>query len=517
MGLNLNFSEKTSLNILTNVIRTAAMALVGILMVPYYVGTLGIASYAIIPLATTMSTYIQLITECIAFSSVRYSTLAFNKGDIDEANKTISTSFFGLGKMYILFLPIGLLLSYLAPSIFSISTNAYDVQILFALIITSSMAVTLSIPFNGVFFASNNLHLLYLTKFAYTVSQVVTIIALFSFGTPSLIYIGAGYAVSSILMFVMLYLLARRTEKRMVIRRNPYDKKLFKEIGSLGLWSTLTNIGDLFYIQLSMVLVNLYLGSAFQGEFALIATIVSMMNTAVYTITDTVDALIFKMYSDSDTKSLANMMSTGMKMITVIVALPAVFLIAFSHEFLGAWVGDAYAHLAKLLTIGVLGNMAFCTVVIAKNVPKVFLKVRIPTVVTVVMGFFNAFATLWVLNSHYASNESALMVWAATMIVLSIFNAIYVAHLLGTPKYTYLLQILYGYILVAVLYIPLTALNDFLNVPSSWIPLLALLFVLFFAYFVVAYILLFSRSEKELLEKMLPARISKHLPKTSLR
>ena len=517
MGLNLNFNEKTSLNILTNIIRTLAMALVGILMVPYYVDSLGIASYAIIPLATTMSTYIQLITECIAYSSIRFSAIAFNKDDINEANKTISTSFFGLRRLYLLFLPIGLLLAYLSPYVFSVANSAFDVQMLFVMIIISSMAVTLSIPFNGVFFASNNLYLLYLAKFAYTVSQVLTIIILFTVGSPSLIIIGIGYIVSSILMFIALYVMAKRSEKRMVIKKDLYDGALFKKIGSLAIWSTLTNIGDLLYIQLSLVLVNLYMGTTSQGEFALVVTIVSMMNTAAYTITDSIDALIFKFYSNSDREGMAKMLFTGMKMLAVLITVPVVFLVAFSQEFLGAWVGEEYGHLARLLAIGLLGNVAFCTVLVAKNVPKAFLKVRVPTFITICMGILNAAFTIWILNSEYASTESAMMVWAISTITLSAFNVVYVANLLGIPRYTFLLQILFSYVLVAITYPVMSALNSALNLPPSWGPLIIVLLALFAVYFVVAYILLFSKKEKELIEKMLPARISKHLPKLSIR
>ncbi len=517
MGLNLNFSEKTSLNILANVARTVTMALVGILMVPYYVGTLGITAYAIIPLATTMSTYIQLISECIAFSSVRYSTLAFDRGDIDEANKTMSTTFFGLGKLYLLFLPVGLLLAFLSPTIFAVSSDPLEVQLLFAMIIISALLVTLSVPFNGVFFASNSLYLLYIAKFAYTVSQVLIIIVLFSIGTPSLVLIGIGYIVSSVLMFLLLYFLAKRSEKRMSIKRNMYDRTLFKKIGSLGLWSMLTNIGDLLFIQLSMVLVNLYMGTTSQGEFALIVTIISMMNTAVFTITDSVDALILNYYSKSDKEGLIHMLSTGMKMIAVIVAMPAAFLIAFAPEFLGAWVGSAYGHLSRLLTIGVLGNIAFCTLLITKNIPKVFLKVRIPTFITIIMAVLNVALTTWVLNSEYASIESAMTVWAFIMTALSVFNALYVAHITGAPKYLFPVWMAFGYAIIFVLYPLLDGLDSYLNVPPSWGPLLLLMGILFVFYFIVAYVLLFTRREKELIEKMLPERLSKHLPKMSLR
>ena len=517
MGLNLNFREKTSLNIVTNIVRTLAMALVGVLMVPYYIGTLGITSYAIIPLATTMSTYIQLITECVAYSAERYTVLAFNSGNIDEANKTISTSFFGLGKLYLIFLPIGLFLAFISPNIFAVANDSLDVQLLFMMIIVSSMAVSLSIPFNGVFFSSNNLYLLYFAKFAYTISQVTIIIILFTFSTPSLIIIGLGYIVSSIIMFILLYCMAKHLEGRMHISRNLYDRELFKKIGSLGFWSTVTNIGNLLYIQLSLVLVNLSLGSESQGEFALIVTVVSMMNTAVFTITDSTDPLFFKCYSDSNNEELVNVLKTGMKMITITFAFPAAFIIAFSKEFLGAWVGGSFEGLSALLTIGILGNMAFCTMSIAKNIPKVFLKVRIPALMTLGLGIANAIITIAILNSGYASAEAAMTVWAISTLLLAIFNSIYVAYLTASPLYKYITQISYGYIIIAILMPLLNALKNLIKIPPRWGPLLILLGTLFIAYWILTYMILYSRKEKELLTEMLPSRISKHLPKRSIR
>ena len=75
------------------------MALIGIIMVPYYVENLGLASYAIIPLATTMAAYIQSISDSIAYASIRFNALAENTGDSEKANVTLSSSFFGIGKI----------------------------------------------------------------------------------------------------------------------------------------------------------------------------------------------------------------------------------------------------------------------------------------------------------------------------------------------------------------------------------------------------------------------------------
>lgn len=78
------------------------MDLIEIIMVPYYVENLGIASYAIIPLATTMAAYIQNISDSIACASIRFNALAVNTGDSEKASVTLSSSFFGIGKIRIL-------------------------------------------------------------------------------------------------------------------------------------------------------------------------------------------------------------------------------------------------------------------------------------------------------------------------------------------------------------------------------------------------------------------------------
>jgi len=55
MAEDSKFWERTSLNATINIVRTVVTALIGVLMVPYYIDTLGIATYGLIPLATAMS------------------------------------------------------------------------------------------------------------------------------------------------------------------------------------------------------------------------------------------------------------------------------------------------------------------------------------------------------------------------------------------------------------------------------------------------------------------------------
>ncbi len=518
MVLNLNFREKTSLNVITNILRTLAMALIGIFMVPYYVGNLGVASYAILPLATTMAAYIQIISDSIANASVRYNTLAINSGNADEANVTLNSSFFGLGKVCLAIAPLGLVLAIVSPAIFSITGSEWlEVQVLFGMIILSSLIVTVSTPFNGVFYATNDLYLMYLAKFAYSIAQVTTIILLFVISTPSLVGIGVGYFVSSLLIFILLIVLSKRIQKSMKISRKYYDRKVFKKIGNLGFWTILEKVGGLMYIQLSMILVNLYLGSEVQGGFAMIATIVSMVNTSCYALVDSVDPFIYKAYSNQQSEELAQILYTATKIVTITMAFPVVFVMTFSEEFLTAWVGSDFLYLKDIMIIGLLGNYSYCAVTTLISVPRVYLKLKLITAVTFIVGIANAVLTVIFLGYLEGDVQTAILVWAVCMFTISAITETYDASIIGTKPYKFIIPMALGYAIIAVCFPVLRWVHSILDIPPHWVPLIALLLVLMAAYFVITYTLLFTRKEKQMVKSLIPSKISKHLPEFSIR
>ena len=135
----LSFLHRTPLNILMNTTRTLVMALIGILLVPYYIDTLGMATYGIIPLATTMTSYVMILTDSLGSACSRYSTIDIHQKD--DASDTISTAFFGILRMCVLLIPVVIALSFASPYIFGIEdTSNSDVQVMFLLVLAASLA-----------------------------------------------------------------------------------------------------------------------------------------------------------------------------------------------------------------------------------------------------------------------------------------------------------------------------------------------------------------------------------------
>ncbi len=421
-------------------------------------------------------------------------------------------------KICLMLLPLGILVAIASPAIFNITgSESTQVQLLFGLIILSSFILTMSTPFEGVFYASNNLYLMYLARLGYFIIQVFTIVILFTVTTPNLMDIGLGYVLASITVLVLFIILAKRVEPSMRIDRKMYDKELFKKIGSLGAWSLMEKIGAMLYINLSLILVNIYLGSEAQGGFAIITTMLTMINNVCYAVVDSINPYIYKCYAENREEDLTRVVTTGNKMVILVIAFPTLFLIVFCNEFLGAWLGSEYGYLSKLVVVGVLGNLSYCSISAMTVIPRVYLKMRAITLVTLLLGIVNVVTTIIYLGHLGGDEETAILIWAVCMTALSVFTAVNNARITHAKPYLYLTPMAIGVGTIVIYYFPLKILRGLINIPASWIPLIAVLLVTFVIYFILTYIILFSKKEKEMVRNILPQKIARHLPDLSLK
>ena len=118
------FSSKVSYNMAINILRTVVMALFGFLMVPYYIDQFGLATYAILPLATSISSYVLAITDPLGDAFARYTSIAIQKNDMGLANRTYSSSMFGMMRCMAVLIPLVVLISLASPYVFNVAGSA---------------------------------------------------------------------------------------------------------------------------------------------------------------------------------------------------------------------------------------------------------------------------------------------------------------------------------------------------------------------------------------------------------
>jgi len=107
-------------NLAANIAYFLVNIVIGVLLVPYFISTLGVAAYGLIPLATSITGYVAIVVQSLNTAVSRFLTIDLQRGDYEAANKTFNTALFGLTAVILLMIPIVLAVAYLAPSIFSV-------------------------------------------------------------------------------------------------------------------------------------------------------------------------------------------------------------------------------------------------------------------------------------------------------------------------------------------------------------------------------------------------------------
>ena len=118
------FAQQLPKNLIANILYFLINVAIGLYLVPYFISTLGVAAYGLIPLATSFTGYVGILVQSINTAVTRFLTIDLQRGDYPAANKTFSTAFFGLASVIALMIPIVIIVSYFIPVIFNVPGRA---------------------------------------------------------------------------------------------------------------------------------------------------------------------------------------------------------------------------------------------------------------------------------------------------------------------------------------------------------------------------------------------------------
>ena len=77
-------------NLAANIAYFLVNILIGVLLVPYFIDTLGVAAYGLIPLATSITGYVAIVVQSLNTSVSRFLTINLQQGGNAVTNKMFS-------------------------------------------------------------------------------------------------------------------------------------------------------------------------------------------------------------------------------------------------------------------------------------------------------------------------------------------------------------------------------------------------------------------------------------------
>ncbi len=502
------FTAQLPINIIANVVYFLINILIGIFLVPYFISTLGVAAYGLIPLATSITGYVAIVVQSLNTSVSRYLTVDLQRGNYEAANRTFNTAIFALSALVALMIPIVILFAYFIPGIFNVPAGQKNDAILLFLGVCASFLIrSWSGNFTVQLFACNRLDLQNLVNITNIFIQTGLILVLFTIYGPNLAFIGAAYMAGAIAASVLAIILAKRVCPFLKLSSRSFDRSQLKVLGSMSGWVIVNQIGTLLFLQIDIIVVNVLLGATSAGEYAIALMWVVLLRGITDVFTAALTPMIFTYYAKGQIETLTKVMASAVKIMGIWIALPVGLICGFAPQILTIWVGSKFAFLAPLmvlLTIHLVLNLAIIPLF---SINVAYNKVRLPGILTLVMGIGNlslAVALALLFGWGYYG------VAAAGAIVLTLKNAVftpwYAAKIMNVRSNTFIRSMLPGVFITIGLIAGSFILGSFIPIHS----LLSLILVggtISVVYLILVWKFMLSNFELELFGSYLPAPV----------
>ena len=509
-----NFKKEFSRNLTSNLALFLINIFVGLLIVPFYIETLGLAAYGIIPLATSFTSYVMLVLDSLNAAISRFLTINIQRSDLTSATQIFNTALITIIGLILFFAPVAVVIAWFTPDFFSITDiERSGVVLLFALIFLSAFISALRSPFSAVMYAFNKIHYNNYISITYTLTAIGIILALFFTQIPSVCYVGLAYFLSALLSLVLTIILSRKVYDKILISVSYFSKKRFSEITELAKWILIDQIGALLLLQLSLIIVNKEFGTAAGGEYAIVTIFFNLLWSITGLITAVLSPMYYTYYARRQFTTIRDLSVVSVKCIGLVMALPIALICIFSPQLLTIWVGEEFTHLSLLMWVLLIPLTTIVTVRSLILSYAAYNRVRVPAIVTIITGILNLVLAL---TLPYVYGLEIYGIALAFILALWLRNVVFVpwyaAKVQGVPPAMFYMPIIPGTLAYFVLVIIGFLLVSILAIPASIVDIALVSGVISFAYFIVVTRVVLTGAERDLIRSILPSFVLGRVP-----
>jgi len=389
-NLSMNFISQLPRNLFANLIYFLANISIGVLLVPYFISNLGVAAYGIIPLITSITGYVAIVVQSLNTAVSRFLTVDLQREDYMAANRTFNTSLLGLSTVIIMMCPVVLAVAWFIPSIFHIPAGQEkSVIYLFLGVCASFLIRSWTGTFTVQLFAFNRLDLQNFVNISNLLTQTGLIILFFSLFGPDLSFVGGAYLAGAIMASGVSIILSHRVCPYLSFSIQFFDRSRIKNLCEMGWWVIINQVGSLFFLSIDLILVNLLFGATSAGEYAIAIQWVILLRAIAGMLSSVLTPTIVSYYARGQTEALILITKRAVKLMGLAVALPIGLVCGFGPQLLTIWVGPIFTFLAPLMIVLTMHLSINLAVLPIFSINVAYNKVRIPGIVTLIMGVGN--------------------------------------------------------------------------------------------------------------------------------
>ena len=377
---------KTVRNSLFNLAGFAVSAAVGLFYTPYLVRHLGIESYGVVPLVMSLFIFANWISLAVNWSVGRYLTIAYARGEHQDAAKIFNTSLFASFGVFLLLVVIA---AFCAPFVGRLlrlppGTEQAAKVLLFCGAFSTGFGIISGVTEVG-FFCLNRFDFRAIMQVFRGLGTVLIVLLLFRMKGPRLELIGVGSCFVAGVAAIVSYFWNLRLIPSLVINVKDFSLEWLQKMFATNLWIVVDQFGTILMLNMNLLLANRFFGPSLSAEFALASqweTLLKSVMTALTVFTPTYMVLVAK----NDLEGLRATCRQASRFVSILIAIVGGMLIGFSGPIVRIWLHRE----APKISLFIIG-LAIPVILNAASNPlsgvwHAFNKVKTPSFATIIAG-----------------------------------------------------------------------------------------------------------------------------------
>lgn len=493
------------LNIASNGLYIAASTVANLWLTPFLIGHLGIAAFGMIPLVTSVTAYMSVLTTALNTALSRFLVIDLERGDVRAANSTFNTTLFGLIGIILALSPIVLGVSLAFPTLFKVPPGwEADASCLFVLVALTSFVTVIASSFAVSPFIHSRFVMSNTVRFIGLLARLGLIALLFSVLPARLWYAGGGALIAALISLVGFVLLWRRLTSELHVQITAFDRSRLRALTGMGGWVTVNTLGGMLLARTDLLVVNAFFGAALTGGYGSVAQFSMLVDYMASAAATVLRPIILIKYAQQDLMGLQRLASQSVKLLGLALALPVGLLCGFARPLLAVWLGSAYQFLSVLLVIIVCPLSLNLSVRPLFFVHAAYNKIRWPGIATLISGVVSlALAVLAGMWGGWGAAGVALAVAVAWTAKNALYVPIYTAHIMKLPWWSFLLTPIP--VVAVTLVVGIAAYEvTLMRMPNNWWELAGLTVIISLLYAAGVWRIVLTRADRQLLRELLP-------------
>ena len=382
--------RRFAVNVAASLGSMAASVLVGFWYTPFMIRHLGVAVYGLVPLAGSITNYLTILTVAVCTTIARYITVDLTRNDVDNANRHFNTFLMVNVVLAVVLFALACGFSFFLPVFFNIPPGQeHAAKLMFLGSVGAFLITTVANPFQASMWVTNRFEIRSMIEASSILLRAGLIVLSFRLWAPALWQVAIIIPAIAAYAFVLDIAACRVLVPSLHLRFSDIDRTKLPELWSMGQWLLLCQVGNLLFLNIDLILINILLGPVASGSYAPLLQWIVLLRTVMSLVAGTLSPPIVVRYASGDMQGLLRLSGQAAKFLGLIVALPAGLLTGFGKPLLGTWLGASFMHLSPLLWLLVIplaveaAQYHLSAILIAAN------KLRMPALTLIAFGVGN--------------------------------------------------------------------------------------------------------------------------------